>query len=171
MIRAATLGDVPLIFATFVRCLRESRMEHKSATGYCERIHAEMETTLAAPGTVAVVSCDADDPDVAFGWAVGRSEPPTVTFVYVKGRLHHIGIGRELVRAIVDPALPFRATYITPVARAILARHPAMRVTLPTKSKATQARKVEHGNRQADTRGSPVAGPSTGPDAGTTSSR
>jgi GNAT superfamily N-acetyltransferase len=129
MIRNGTKNDEALIYATALRCLRQScrkNAESPSSVFFKEQ-HDRLEHILAS--SRVLVSCSDEDEDVVFAYIVFTWDTNTCHFLYVKADLRRNGIATSLLTEALNLEEPIYADECTPIIRAILQKHPDLKVT------------------------------------------
>jgi hypothetical protein len=98
-IRAAVDTDLPLIFATWLKGARTSRIAYGvPGRAYHPGQREVVEGLLAEHG--ALVACDPEDEDVIWGWCCVGGEPcRALHWIFVKYYLRGAGVARALLEA------------------------------------------------------------------------
>lgn len=121
-IRQVGPGDLPYLFATWLRDLRDADGGPMPDDLFFDAHRALIERLLSDPNVTALVACAADDPNEILGYVV--AEPKEVLWwVQTRKALRNRGLAKMLLSAAqVPPGTP--AAWSTPLSRERLQNPP-----------------------------------------------
>jgi GNAT superfamily N-acetyltransferase len=137
LIRQVVPGDLPYIFATWLRDLRDADGGPLPDDLFFQAHRALIERLLSDPSIAALVACAADAPDEILGYVVAEPKE-TLWWVHTRKPLRNRGLAKRMLMAVeVPPGAP--AAWSTPLARDFLKNPPRgrrIRRALSSRSRA-----------------------------------
>lgn len=121
-IRQVVAGDLPYIFSTWLRDLRDADGGPLPDDLFFQAHRTLLERLLADPDVTALVACAADDPNEIWGYVVAEPKE-TLWWVQTRKASRKRGLAKMLLQAAdVPPGTP--AAWSTPLSRERLLNPP-----------------------------------------------
>ncbi len=114
-IRPAKKEDIPFIYSTWTKSYKYGSVLGKSCSGdvFFPEYNRVIDWILSQPNVSIEISCDPDQIDVIFGYAVFQHE--VLHYVFVKEAFWNLGIGKSLLNRSNIQFFTHKTTYVKPI--------------------------------------------------------